>query len=475
MKRFMILAGVLLALGLVGLVAFWFGTPRLQNFSPQDGSLDVSTSAALRLTFSRSMRPDSVLEHLKFEPSVPGSFNWQGRTLVFTPDQRWPAGEVINVNLSKGAQAGGWLPLPTLQTGNWAFTVRQPSLLYLYPSNGAANLYLYDPRTEQSSALTNLLGGILEFTALEDGSAVYYSVENGQGGSDIYRLALGKDLTNLRASLVLGCQRARCRAPHAAPKEDFLAYERIEPSGSSQPNYPRVYLVQLKTEQDEAGELTITTNGDPVLAIDNLHQTIQPDWSLDGVLSFYDTNQQSFIILDPYTREITALQNQTGEPGSWQPGSQFYVASEIYFNTAGNPDTVPDLQAVASSHLLRYDISDGSFEDLTNTEGLEDTSPAISPDGNWIAFARKFLDISRWTPGRQLWLMKSDISEAHQLTNEPDYNTYNISWEPDGNRLAYVRFNQTAPTDLPAIWVYDLVKNYEAEWVPGGYSPQWIP
>ena len=108
-------------------------------------------------------------------------------------------------------------------------------------------------------------------------------------------------------------------------------------------------------------------------------------------------------------------------------------------------------------------------------EELEDTAPAFSPDGNWLAFARKYLTLALWTPGRQIWLMRPDGTEARQVTNTPDTNHYNLAWSPDGSRIAYSRFNQNAPTDPPEIWLVDPTSGEEAQLVIGGYAPKWIP
>ncbi len=38
---------------------------------------------------------------------------------------------------------------------------------------------------------------------------------------------------------------------------------------------------------------------------------------------------------------------------------------------------------------------------LSGEDQVEDYSPAVSPDGTQLAFARDYFD-ARWTPGRQL-------------------------------------------------------------------------
>ena len=130
---------------------------------------------------------------------------------------------------------------------------------------------------------------------------------------------------------------------------------------------------------------------------------------------------------------------------------------------------------MANSHLLLFDWQQDTVQDLTPEETMEDTSPAFSPDGESLAFARKFLDISRWTPGRQLWLEHLGSQEEGPLTDEPLYNHFEFTWSPAGDRLAYVRFNQSVLTEPPEIWLIDPITKQAEQLVVGGYSPQWIP
>jgi Tol biopolymer transport system component len=470
----------ILLLGVVILVALtaailWFGAPRLVAFTPQAAAVDVPAAAVLQLKFSRPMQPSSVEDRLTIEPSGAGSFTWDGKTLTVTPKSHWPAGAVVQVKLRRGARAAGWLSLATNQDASWTFTVRQPRLLYLYPSDAASNLYLYDLRTQESKPLTDILVGILEYDVTFDGSAVYYSVRNAQGGSDIYRLGLEPALENSKAEIILACGLAECRAPRLSRQEDYLAYERIAPAGSQEPAYSQVWVAKLTPRDPQTGWVSLAADSPPQRAGDALNQTSQPDWSPDGILSFYDTNRKAFVVLDPRSGKGTNLPNQTGEPGSWQPDSKAYLAPELIANAGGSAQTTPDLKPFTSSHLIRYQIETGTMQDLSQAEVLEDTAPAYAPDGAQVAFARKFLDVRRWTPGRQLWLMNADGSNARQITNDPDYNHFDFAWEPGGERLAYVRFNQSAPTDPPAVYLYDFTKGYESEIVVGGYSPAWLP
>lgn len=460
---------------LTGVAFFLLGSPRVQEVSPSAGEIDVPAGAGLRLSFSRKMDVASVEERLEISPPHSGDFTWQDNTLVFSPSPSWSPGVTITVSLKKGAQAAGWLALPTRDDQSWSFSVRQPSLIYLYPSDAAANLYIYDLHSGESTQISNVLGGILEFDVNAAGTAVFYSAENGLGGSDIYKMVLGDPLESSTFSTVLHCKQMQCRAPRISPQDSYLAFEKTAPPGSNEPGYPQVWYVSLLDQDD--GNLSAAGKelSDAIKAGEKLNQTVQPQWSSTGNLTFYDSTQQAFITIEIPDGKSDAFQNQTGEPGTWDPTGRYYVAPEIIFNQETNPDNTSELQSIASSHLIRFEWQEDLFIDLTGVDNLEDTSPAYSPDGTALAFARKYLDVTRWTPGRQIWLMNADGSGARPLTQDPYFNHFNLVWDPEGNQIAYVRFDETEQIAQPEIWLLDLKSGFYRQLIVGGFSPRWVP
>ncbi len=474
MKRRLAVLMLILVLVPAGGIGYMLGSPRLVEVSPEAGAVRVAAGAPLRLVFSHAMRAETVLERLSIRPEVPGEFTWEEKTLVFTPDKAWPSGAAVQVRLQAGAQAGAWPSLSIREEANWTFTVGYPRLAYLYPAEAAANLYLFDPQTGESLALTRSVGGVLEFDVSQTGALVFYSAQNAEGGSDIYRLDVRRAEEQARSggrlpepARVVDCGRAHCRFPQVSPDGGWLAYERAAFAGSAEPAFQRVWLLELTPSTGEPA-------GEPTLATDESHQTLQPDWSAQGRLSYYDSNLGSFVFWDPADGQVGTAESRTGQTGSWDPGGRLFVYPQAAPLEADTPD-VSGLTAPRNSFLLRYDLGDGSTVDLTGSDQLEDTSPAFAPDGAWIAFARKDLDILRWTPGRQLWVMRPDGSEAHPLTNSPFYNHYAFAWSPGGEEIAYVRFNQTELTEPPEIWAVEFESTQARKIVTGGYAPQWIP
>ncbi len=469
--RIALLVGLLLAAGLA--LAFVWQTPRILAISPAAGASGVAASTSIQITFSRPMQPASVTSRFSLQPAVNGEFNWQANTLTFTPDQPWPAGATVQVQLAAGALSQGFLAQPLGASHTWAFTVRQPRLVFLYPSDGPANIYSYEAEAGEIRKLTNTVSGVQDFDVLADGAAIIYSIANAAGGSDIYRLVLPQlespaekaapTVTPASPQLLVECPQARCSAPAISPDKEYLAYERDALPQSGQPTYPQVWVLSLT---DQAAE--------PALAGDPEHHTVMPAWSSQGQLVFYDSTAAAFILYNPIQGEIDRFSNQTGQTGAWQPGGLAFLAPEIIFLDPGTT-VVAGLERLADSHLLLHDWQTGTTRDLTQQEGIEDAAPAFAPDGTRLAFARKYLDPQRWTPGRQLWLMRLAEGVARPLTADPLYNHFDFAWSPDGGQLAYVRFNQSLLTEPPEIWITNPLTGQTSRIITGGYAPQWIP
>ncbi|MCB0632496.1 MAG: S9 family peptidase, partial [Lewinella sp.] len=104
--------------------------------------------------------------------------------------------------------------------------------------------------------------------------------------------------------------------------------------------------------------------------------------------------------------------------------------------------------------------------------------PMVSPNGEWIVYQRRGMDIMKDRRQGQLWLIKSDGSEHEKLSNL-DVNESNAQWSPDGNRIAFTA-STTEGSELFIYWL-DSGKSARISQLsgsPGGlsWSPdgQWI-
>lgn len=84
---------------------------------------------------------------------------------------------------------------------------------------------------------------------------------------------------------------------------------------------------------------------------------------------------------------------------------------------------------LGSDHIFLTDLN-GKKRQLTN-HSRSDSSPVISPDGNYIVFTSE--RIGWW----KIWLMDIKKNTFKQLTNS-NQAEYNPNWSPDGTKIVFV-------------------------------------
>jgi len=457
------LGGGGLALGLLIVAAL--ASPRVVEFLPSANSRHVGSMSPLRLTFSRPMDQASVELRLSVDPGLPGRLEWDGSTLSFYPLQPWPTDGPVQVRLAPFARSAQLLPM--LRGMTWTFLVDPARVIYLWPANGTAQLYALDPVSGDRQFLAGAEAGVVDYAVSTHGERLVYAAQRPDGGVDLRQL----DLTSGEDTLVYPCPEGiRCQALDLDPAGKRLAFEKsswVTGAGGRQIPGPKQVL-----------ELELQSPAEPTLLGPAEHDTSAPDWSPVGLLAFYDGSLRSMTVVDPRQGPppptISLLPNELGLLGSWSPDGASLVLAEMLFQEGSS--TATGDQAAFYSHLVAFDVLTSATQDLSREGGelVEDASPAVSPDGRWVAFARKYLD-QRWTPGRQLWVMRSDGSQARQLTFEPDFNHSGLNWAPDSASLVYVRVDQTSLTPSPDIWLMELEQAEPRLLAEGAYTPRWIP
>jgi Tol biopolymer transport system component len=168
-----------------------------------------------------------------------------------------------------------------------------------------------------------------------------------------------------------------------------------------------------------------------------------------------------------------------GNLSTWAPDGTTLVFADMVFPHDHSVSEEPSLEFELDfyTHLFVADLTGGDLRDLSGSEQepVEDASPAFSPDGRTIAFARRYMDRERFTLGRQIWLKNPDGSNARVATTDTTINHSALAWSPDSSALAFMRFD-LINISLPAeIWVLALNEGIPQLLVRGGYLPLWIP
>jgi hypothetical protein len=245
----------------------------------------------------------------------------------------------------------------------------------------------------------------------------------------------------------------------------MVAYERAaletQASGSIQPANPFIELFDVAARQTRI----VSPSG---------HVASNPVWAPNGWLSYFDADRQA-VVVDDLAGGTTLVPNANGADWVWLPDGTGLIFPEITPDTTTSAAAATNLDSLRIfSQLMLVTVKTNNRLNLSGPEQVEDYSPAVSPDGAQLAFARNYFD-ARWTPGRQMWILNLKDAALRQLTQSSNYGVSSIHWSSDGARLVYMRFHETTPSDPPEIWSINPDGSGAQLLAAGGYLPQWLP
>jgi Tol biopolymer transport system component len=169
------------------------------------------------------------------------------------------------------------------------------------------------------------------------------------------------------------------------------------------------------------GELQNLTNTPDI--IENL-----PSWSPESekiAFVVYDSPYCEITLMDADGRNQTQITSERGicEELAWLPGGE--KISYIWYS---EEETGPE---GICYDICLVDIKDGSKVNLTDSPKFDDRDLSWSPDGTKIAFSSR-----RQVIDTQIYVMDADGSQVRKLTTG-DNSNYSPSWSPDSRKIVF--------------------------------------
>jgi len=452
-----VVIGLLVALVLVIGIGDRVGVRAVAQ-SPVPGAVAVPVNTSIAIKFDTRLAAGQSLDGLLQVEGVPGSVEVRVDELHFTPVGALAPNAWYTVTVAAGVLGENGRAL--LRPVTWSFLTGATSIAYTHVDpNGYEQLFrslLADPidNTDPSTAgmqLSQAPLGIWDFAVAPEGNRIVYSVLTEEGGADLWSVVPGAE-----PSLLYACPRAACSTPAYAPQGNLIAFSKrnVTDYAAAMVSPPRLWLLDTAT-----GEAAPVFDDSQKLGFD-------PRWSGDGQwLSYISPDQVGIGTINLSSGNTGFFPTSTGEAGVWHPSRPALLMS-----------TVGEVDGQFVTHLLLVDAESGAMRNLSGEKNpVEDNSPAWSPDGEWIAFRRKEFSGERASPGKQIWVMRADGSEARPLTQDPGHDHGTPVWSPDGAMLTYHRFPLRGPEIVIEVMAQDV--SSREMWVVArpGQRPQWIP
>lgn len=448
------LAAALLAIG----VLVWRGDQvgvAAVTLSPAEGSAGVSTRSQVRIVFDQPLDPATAV-NLTFEPSVRGVTRIDGATVTFLPDALAPD-TFYTARLAPGLRGANGRTLRTPLT--WRFATGRVQALFTQVLEGREQLFsaplpatgAADGDLSPATQLTDLPAGVWDFAVSPADSRIVLSALTEAGASDLWLLTPGS-----APELLLACADAFCSSPSWSHDGELLLFAQRNASefGAAAVSPPRLYIRHVPT-----GETA------PVFA-DSQKLGFEARWSFDNEWITYLS--PDFVGIGVYNLESGAERfypTQTGEAAAWQPGQTRFVMNEQ--------------RMIGERSAIHLWLVDPLADTRVNLSGegaqVEDGAAVWSPDGEWIAFRRNITEGPDATLTKQLWLMRSDGSDARALTFDPEIDHGPPVWSPDGRALLFHKFPLKGPDIVISVWKLEVASGEQQQVATPGQRPQWLP
>ncbi len=359
-------------------------------------------------------------------------------------------GLVLSLNAFRNVQATG-IQNGVSTAGNRpdSFRLEEAEIIFLAADEDQqAQLFTIPAAGGSPVAVTND-ANIWYFAISPDSSQVAFVGSDGANGSRIWTW----NAASGAVSPLLECENAYCTELAWSPDGQGLLYSRLDFNPETNPaNVQTIWWLDLTTLESAP------------LFRDAFTPGFSPRWSPDGKwLSYTSINPLEIKLYQMETGESQTLPSGLGYPAVWSPTSDTVILQDIDWSENGY-----------LNKLFSYSLDRQRLSMLAFGEMFDDTLPAWSPDGEWLAVVRR-----AWVDGvpeadNQIWIMRPDGTDARQFTDTENYIYSQPAWSPDSRYLVFGYRYQGGEEVKAGIQILDTQTGRILTLVETGSRPAWL-
>ncbi len=434
-----ILGGLLLMIGVV----IWRGDrvgAQITVTIPPDGGT-IGSWGKIGVEFKQPMQTKSIETRIALEPDVPGHTQWEGNTLWYIPQRPLSPDTQYRFTVKSGGLAQDNRPM--LRNLSVNFHIRQPDVIYLATNNNQFDLWSIPLVGGKARQLTSTGGKVFDFAASHDGAQIAYTVNNVQGGIDLWLVQ--RDGSHPR--LLENCGKDRCIEPAWSPDSKEIVYLKDVLNTVNVTSPTGIWVIDPTSGQT-----------------DYLFPGTDTSWSPDGTyLAILDANSGFIRVLNVETGKGIQITAQADIPPQWYPDGARMIYADLQ-TASGMPFVILSEVDLSTNHVSRFLSNDA--------DKVEYGIPAVSPDGQSLVMSLRFLSGGLT---KQLWYMGIDGSHKKAITSDEEYYSAHYSWDPQGGAVLFQRVKLGDSQSDPEVMVWDRTTAQTRMLVSDGALPSWLP
>ena len=427
-----LIACVALACALLPLTACGGDPPQIVDYSPQRGSVDVSTAVPIRITFDHDVDKASVEARLHITPAANGSTHWTDSRHLVVEHSTLLASTAYDVVLDAGYRdlAGNVYVL----RHHWSFiTERPPSLAGSTPADADSGV---DPSSNLTLDFTREMNPISLRGAVVISPSVPFTVH--LDPADSRRAVISpSELLAPNTAYELSLSVAALDADgNQLDHDQTVAFS----TGAARPLHHWITFTTAAADGTSTGLWIVNESGIPrqLFSSQPVHSF---SWSPDGTTLLVQVDGEAWWDVTP-----GATSAPLGFTATWAaalaPGMGF-----VYIDDAG---ALHRQSPTGTDEIIASDV----------------TQAVVAPSGLRVAF------VLGASGPNQIWGYDVGLRARYQLAVD-SAPVGNVTWAPSGDRLAYLR----SDPGTTSLRVQSLVGSGATTTIATGDlgAPAWFP